>query len=497
MNTNTLTDRRTITQNELKMFLTIFVINLLALSPLIVYSHVHYSIDSYGIINNWENVKWYVGCFRYFGAAITSLVSLLGHNPINNPTLDILFYIFSSSISVTFVAYYFCKLLTSLNNKVLITSIVEFSLLITVVNVWYSNILTFPECILFNAFGLSFCFISVYIYSSREGIISRLIAAILFICSAACFQQFIPIFMIYTVLLICVKLSNVEMKGVKSLIILYLKPFLFILINSIIYYVIGVLIQVLMNSVPNSRASMSFETFLANIKYFIVQQHSFLKGRGFFSTEILTICYLLVIVIFLISLAVFWKKTRETTKSVFIGISFVFAYISAYLPGLLTKSHGTRTICALFSVFALLGIGAFALYKNRFLNITLVCVLFVVFALNLYKTVDMGINQIVDNTAEDIYATNVAYAIEKYEFQSGETIDTIGIGYDKNKDARGESLYVDYAIKPLLEMHIDRSITFVEIPKTLCANFSNKDWQNFDEDEQIVFEKNTAYICVY
>lgn len=491
------TDLQKNMHNKLRLLLFIFMFNFLALLPLICFSHIHYSIDSYGIIDNWANAKWYVGCFRYFGAAITSAVSLLGHNPIIDPTLDIIFFIIVSSVSVTLVTYYFLKLLRPIDNNIILACIVEFSLLITVVNVWYSNILTFSECILFNAIGLSFCFLSVYIYSSKQGIIGSLIAAVLFICSAACFQQFISIFTIYTILILCVKLSQIEINKVKIIMIFYLKPLLFIVTNSIIYYVIGVLIQKLLNVVPNTRASMNFETVVENIKYFIRQQHSFLKGRGLFSTEILTICYVLVFVAFIVSLALFWKNTRRTALAVFIGVSFIVAYFSAFLPGLVAKSHGTRTICALFSVFALFGIGSVSLYKNKVLNIYVASLLLVVFVLNVYKTIDMGINQIIDNAEENIYADNIAYAIEKYEHQSGKTINTLGIGYDKNRDARGEAVYVDYAIEPLLEMHINRDIQFIKMPETLYTYYSYKDWQHFDADEQIVFDKNIAYICIY
>ena len=438
-------------RQRIKHFLIVFLINLLALSPLIIFSHVHISEDAYAYLmnNDWAAVEWYVGSFRYFGALVTSLISLTGHNPIVNPSLDIVFYIIISAFVITLLSIYIFKLLKH-TNKLFLFVLIEFALLITVTNVWYSNILTFAECIAFDAIGLLFCFLSIYIYSSRNSLISRITASVLFICSAACFQQFIPVFAIYTILILCIKQSQSDKKGIKELLLFYLKPFLFIVINSVLYYLIGIGIQKILNITPNSRASMSLQTVIDNVKYFIKQQHSFFKGRGFFSSEILTVCYLMVFVIFIFSLIMFWRKSRQTAKTIFIGLSFVAAYICAYLPGLVSTSHGTRTICALFSVFALFAIGAVALYQHKITSAILACVLFLVFALNIYKTVDMGVNQIVGNTKEAAYADNIAYSIEKYEQKNKLSVTSIGIAYDKHGDIDSEALYVDYAIEPML-----------------------------------------------
>lgn len=486
-------------RQRIKHFLIVFLINLLALSPLIIFSHVHISEDAYAYLmnNDWAAVEWYVGSFRYFGALVTSLISLTGHNPIVNPSLDIVFYIIISAFVITLLSIYIFKLLKH-TNKLFLFVLIEFALLITVTNVWYSNILTFAECIAFDAIGLLFCFLSIYIYSSRNSLINRITASVLFICSAACFQQFIPVFAIYTILILCIKQSQTEKKSIKELFLYYLKPFLFIVINSVLYYLIGIGIQKILNITPNSRASMSLQTVIDNVKYFIKQQHTFLKGRGFFSSEILTVCYLMVFAIFIFSLIMFWRKSRQTAKTIFIGLSFVAAYICAYLPGLVSTSHGTRTICALFSVFALFAIGAVALYQHKITSAILACVLFLVFALNIYKTVDMGVNQIVGNTKEAAYADNIAYSIEKYEQKNKLSVTSIGIAYDKHGDIDSEALYVDYAIEPLLQMHIGKDIKYVEVTDSVIKTyFAEKDWTSYDAEEQIVFDKNIAYICVY
>ena len=194
----------------------------------------------------------------------------------------------------------------------------------------------------------------------------------------------------------------------------------------------------------------------------------------------------------------FWRKTLQTSKTLIIAIAFVLAYCSSYLPGLVSTSHGTRTICALFSVFALLSVGAISVYHNKVLSVILVCVLGLVFGLNMYKNTDRGINQIISNTKEIVYVNNIVNEIDKYEQKNDVVIDTIGICYDKNGDSETEALYVDYAIRPLIQLNTDKEMKFVDVPESIVNNyFEGNDWIMFNADKQIVYKKNVAYICVY
>jgi len=488
-----LTDRQTINR-----FLFLCLFNLLALSPLIVFAHTHYSGDTYSLVDSWAPTEWYIGSFRYFAAAVTGFISIFSHNPILNPTLDIVCYIVIASIAASLLLMYLNRLLESVvKSHLILFLIIQFSLLVTVVNVWYTNILTFPECIAFDGVGLFLCFLAVVLFAKSQSVIGFIVSSAVFVCSAATFQQYISIFFIYSFLIVSIKILHSKY-SVKQVLLSCLKTALFFVINCALYYLIGIAIQKIMHIEPNPRASMSLSTVLENIKYFIGNQHSFLKGRGFFSTEILTISYIAVAIAFVISLVIYWIKTKETVKSIVIGMSFIVAYAAAYLPGLVSTSHGTRTICALFSVFALFSIGAIALYRQKALSIALFCIVFLVFALNIYKTVDMGISQIIGNTKEAIYADSIAYEIEKYEKASNEKIDTVSISYDQFGDAEAGSLYERIAVKPLLQSHIENEVMFTETPEKVYREyFAGKDWKSFDPDEQIVFDKNVAHICVY
>lgn len=490
--------------NDTGKVLLLLLFNILALSPLIVFAHVHYSMDAYvyEVNHDWAAAGWYIASFRYFAALITSIVSLTGHNPITNPVPDTIFFILIAAAAVTKLALYLFRIIKDSKNSILLFCIIEFSLLITVMNFWYTNILTFSECIFFNAIGLLLCFAAIQIYAERKTIVHVLAAAVLFVCAAASFQQFISVFTIYTIFILCIKLAQCEeKKTVRQTIVYYLKPCLFVICNSVIYYVLGIALQRLLHIVPTSRASLTLSTILDNAKYFISHQHSFLKGRGAFSTEILTVCYSVAAVIFVVSLVMYWRKTRRTSAVIFIGASFLAAYLVAFLPGLVSSveaRNGNRTICALFSVFALLSIGSIALYRHKVTNVLLASVLFLVFALNVYQTVEMEITQIIGNTNESAYAKNVAHEIELYEKRTGTSVDTIGVCYDKNGDLHALDVYTDFVAESLVSLSLDRPLKTVEVPADIYQkNFNDKDWQWFNASEQIVFDDHSAYICVY
>ena len=104
-------------RQSFKHIIIVFSVNLFALSLFIIFSHVHLTEDAYvyQINNDWTAVEWYVVSFRYFGALVTCLISLTGHNPIVNLSLDIVLYNFISAFVITLLAINILQLLKRTN----------------------------------------------------------------------------------------------------------------------------------------------------------------------------------------------------------------------------------------------------------------------------------------------------------------------------------------------------------------------------------------------
>ena len=477
--------------------IVLFLFNLLALSPLIVFSYIHFSVDTYGILLAGASAHLYafLGSLRFFGALIYYFVDLTGHNPMANPIIDIVFYIIIVSFIITWFVLYVYRLFSKKSLSLL--CLIDFSVLISITNVWFTNILTFPECIILTAVGVALCFTSIIAFSESKKWYNYILSGLLFVCAAGVYQQFVSLFFVYSIVIIAVKSSSKVFGDNKKLLFEYVKLFGFVLINSIIYYLISKGFISILQIELNERVALSISSIVSNIIYFITHQHSFLKGRGFFATEILTISYFIVIMVFGISFVMCYRKSQSKIKYIFIISSFLLACVSVYLPGLVSTSHASRTMFALFSVFALLSIGAVALHDSVKIKIVLCSVLLLVFSLNIYKTVDMSVQQVVTNTKEIDYVDNIIFEISQYEDDNDIVIDKIGLCYDNVADIKSESLYVDYAIKALFELRLNKKVEFIKVPEDICCDFESKNWTNYAPDEQLIFEEKALYLCIY
>ena len=109
---------------------------------------------------------------------------------------------------------------------------------------------------------------------------------------------------------------------------------------------------------------------------------------------------------------------------------------------------------------------------------------------------------------------NIAMAIlnkiENYEKETNAEIKNMGIDYDTNLEfyyngtqiyrcLNLKSLATDWAIEPILKIYGNKEehLKLVEVPEEIHNKyFKNKNWTNYSE-EQIVFEGDTMYICIY
>ena len=288
---------------------------------------------------------------------------MLGNYPVENPLLDAIVFIIAVALSTTLLSMYIYK---KLNQKSISSYlIVNISVLISVTNIWFVNILTFPECIFATAIGVVLCFSAIIVYFSKQNIPGKIISALLLICSTAIFQQFLVVFIIYAILLCSIKLENSDNSKTKDTVFEYLKLILLILVSGIIYYGIGIGVQKLFSVAANERVALSLDSMLNNLIYFITKQHSYLKGRGFFDTEILTLCYVIVGTIWLVAFICHIKKNKLNFKNICLFLSYIVAYGSSFLMGIVSTSRATRTMFGLFAVFALFSIGSILLMNKR------------------------------------------------------------------------------------------------------------------------------------
>lgn len=118
------------------------------------------------------------------------------------------------------------------------------------------------------------------------------------------------------------------------------------------------------------------------------------------------------------------------------------------------------------------------------------------------STSTLETNQIDKNIAKHIISK-----IKDYEEKTGCEIKNIGVGFDKNHTLYYDgqpalrcfnvrSLGTDWAVKEVLIAYTLKGYNKVDVPEEINNKFLENDWDSYN-DEQLVFEGENLYICIY
>ena len=411
----------------------LYIINVLCLSPIMIYGGQNFSVDSYGIALDYkEHIEAFIGSYRWFGAFVYEIYyKIFNHNPITDSTIDCIVFIVLVAAIVSLLSYTLYKLLGK--KSILSYILINISVLISVLNVWYCDVLSFPECVFITAIGTVLCFSALIVFIKIPNIKGYILSALLIILSTGIYQQFLFVFTIYVVAICSFCVIKNKETMLKQLFLRYIKPVALIILSGGLYFAIGKMTQFVFDVEPNSRVALSISSIIENCFYFAKNQHSYLKGRGFFDSELLTMCFLAVGFIWFVITIVDWKKNKNTLKTIVLWLSYVAAYISAYAPGILSTSHAARAMFALFAVFSLFVIGTLVLTDSKYVKAALCAILCVVLVANTSVFIEREINQKKQNEVDRIWAEQIIENMEEYENEY-EEIKQIYYCYDSTTD---------------------------------------------------------------
>lgn len=490
--------KKTIKADSKTLFL--FIMNIMLLLPLAVFGGQNFSIDSYGVsLDQGVHIRAFIGSFRWFGAFIYKLYhSLTGHNPVSGSTVDVIIFIAAVSVMTTILSLCIVKHIK--RDDYLTCTAVNLGVIITVANVWFCNILSFPECVFITAVGVCLCYGAIVAFVKANCVWGYVLSGVLLICATGVYQQFISVYAIYVIALCGTEAFSQNNMKFKQIVLLYIKPALIIIFSGVIYLFSGKLIQNICGVEANSRVALSLPVIIENIIYFATHQHSYLKGRGSFSSETLTLCFLIVGALWFILAVKDWIKNKKTIKTLFVFASYAVAYVSAFLPGILSTSHAARAMFALFAVFSLFTIGILFITENRYVKIFVCAVLTVVFAMNTVASVKGELRLKKQNEIDREWCTQVIDEIDIYEEEHGQIIKTIYYCYDGelNLGHSESAVSQSYSLKSLLEYYSGRDFEVTELSEEQSAElFKGKEWEDFQKDEQMIFEDDILYLCCY
>ena len=230
------------------------------------------------------------------------------------------------------------------------------------------------------------------------------------------FQQFFCLFAVYAIAICCKRIEDNRDGGLKNVIATIYKPLSVWVISGVGFYSFARIGVALANVEPNERTSNGISELIENGLHIIRNGHSYVKGRGFFETEILTLCFCITTLLFIGALAyrIFIEK-KTGWYILFLSVCAVFCSI---LAALLSGNRGTRAMFPLFAMYGFAALVAPRGYKSLSRK-GIASVLLVVLLLNVSKTVECEINLKKINTLDNLWAKHVVTEIKEYEQNTG------------------------------------------------------------------------------
>ncbi len=479
-----------------------------AYMPLCVFYGERYSVDSPSILvyGEWVHLGAFLDSYRYFGALVAKLYSLTGHDPIKNCLPDTILFILLAGIGTTI-------LVTCITEHLKIKGwlpvlALDLAVVLTVENIWFCEILTFPESIFLSGVGLIMCYAAIISFIRYRSVRGMVLSAVFLILATAVYQQYITVFTVYVISILSCEILGDTHPTAKSAFLKYAGTAAFILGSGTVYILLGKVIAKAFKISGGSRIMpLSFAIF-DNIYFYITHQHSFLKGRGYFRTEIMTASFLILGAVWFLLFVLHIRKKKQISAAVIILLAFSMAYCSCYLPGIVSQSHDTRVIFGLFSVFFLFVCSIVYINKYKWITAAVSCILAAALVANVFAIVKQAKDQKAQNQVDIETAVQIVQTIEEYEKTSGVTVKNIFYCYDQTREqARGYSLFsFDFSMLAILTLKSPKytpgsnEIIFElsEMPESVYQQyFAGKDWHELDLDEQLIFVDDSAYLCIF
>ena len=117
----------------------------------------------------------------------------------------------------------------------------------------------------------------------------------------------------------------------------------------------------------------------------------------------------------------------------------------------------------------------------------------------MYANVEMSLQLLKTNAQEIIIAQQYLHQIEEYEKSENIVVKNIEFCCDSNpEECSANALSVNYSFRGLMGYVSGRDFNVLEMTnEEIRKSFEEKDWDILVEEEQLIFDGDTLYVCVY
>lgn len=492
--------------SEYRRWLVLFGINALIV---FIYYNVyifqrHYGLDDYLMIKNPVELEYNAlqnGRYALWGMYV--ILNKIGINPVIyqkmfGTILSLSFAICATDITQNIVV-------ESGINKVRTILVVNSGVILLFANVfvteWYTFVLSYPQWIIAT---ISSIYSAILIVQKKA--YKKVIGFLLLAVAANSYQPTLAWYAFLVMLFLWLKnRHNFNWKIImKQTLCVALPAFLVIIINIILTNLF-----IKLDIVTSSSRYTNVYFNLNNIKAIIFGQYSiWLEGRGMLGHGFLMIC-LCALIIAIIGLI---KNRSISINSIVYCICILIGgQVVIYTPDLFMRTGLTlRSISPLFAIFTVLIVFlALHIKKSKHMLIIIGVATFLL-AGNFIATQKMAIASLQTNILEEYEAHVLFSYIKEYEKKENTKISYIGFCQDSKSMARYkeidimpyDELYkkayvVSWADVYAVNYYTGQNYVKKEVPENVKGYFLNKDWNEFNAQEQVIFQGDTVYWCVY
>ena len=463
----------------------------------------HYSVDSFSVFSATDS-KVHFENARYLSWLLDIIMRRAGINPIVDQFWFVLFLSASLGICIIILSLTASRFLVRANWKdYLFASLICSA---SFVNVFYSEWYIYAEIDIYYGLSVLLAILAVF-FSVREAsfIRRRFLPFFLLLCSLFFYQATMAIYVIWVITFEF--LAFIETGKIRRFFSGFVSALLIGGSTSVICIISSLQSR---GEVTGRGASLSFEG-ISNALAQIIRQQKPLWGSAFHLMPRFWL-FTLTCIILIISLYGALRK-GFLVAFIFLMVEAV-NYFVIFAPHFVTSNFwmAPRTIVGWFSWISGTGLIAWVLFRKEQVGngfqVPLLFLAFLVVSIN--QIVLIGKDQIRENQMESQEAAIIQGLIETYEKESGNTIDSVAVMRDSDPTFHSLNLrywYMDINARCFLvdwgdvnALNFYNGTDYIKVPfdrRGLSLQWSLKNWDEFNAEEQCVCEGNTLYWCIY
>lgn len=473
----------------------------------------HFSVDDYwAFYHQHDSALASVGMSaRPIGGGILYILNKLGINVVQHQIIFGILFVLAVAWATTKITLEVIELINPENgiyNIVLLNG----GTLILFINASISEYLYYT--VMYTSFTvaiLSMTYAIVYIKKETNILKNWLIGVLALTITASTYQIFIAQYTCIIMFIMFVHSSGkINKKTVFSIFRSGLAAFIAIAINLFI----SKLLVSWGGGNENSRLNINLSEFSRFIHDFLLsQQEIWIDGMGLYPRYILFITLLLLLFFLVYTMKknhVHFEEYFFVSMVLFSGICVV--YMAQIMQGYIRVIN--RMMMPVFAVYSLL---IWLLYyylngnkKNTWKKIGLILLGFF-WGYSSIKVNEVAIDTIKTNTISRCYIEEINRRIKSYELEHGIIITKVGFCSDAHISYRyyqfiNTTAYGDMCANPFLANWSDytslnyyskQNFIRVEVPNEIAEYYALQNWDEANWDEQLYFDNDAVYICVY